>query len=70
MAERHEHLHLFGDGLRALVHAHPDPGDAGEGSALRPHRHVNGRHSHPHGHGGYQLLPPDNDRRPIVAANG
>ena len=71
----HEHLHLFGDGLRAMAHAHPHPlGDWPKDRdplATRAHRHVNGRHSHPHGHAGYEPLA--EDRRaivPVELANG
>ena len=61
MLEPHEHLHLYADGLRRFVHVH-EPGIP----PTRPHRHVNGAHSHPHGHAQYEPLPPDQERRPIV----
>ena len=64
----HEHLHLYADGLRRIVHAHPDPVNDRDPLAARPHRHENGQHSHPHGHKGYRPLPPGEERRPIVAA--
>lgn len=70
MPELHEHLHLFGDGLRAFVHAHDRPSSGAEGSAMRVHRHVNGQHAHPHGHAEYRLLPASHDRRPIEPARG
>ncbi len=63
---RHEHLHLFADGLRRLIHAHPYPVNEQDPLAARPHRHVNGRHRHPHGHAGYAPLPAGETRRPIV----
>lgn len=62
---RHEHLHLFADGLRRFVHLHPYPAGELDRLAAHPHRHVNGRHSHPHGHDLYQPLPANVRRRPI-----
>lgn len=64
---RHEHLHLFGDGLRRFIHVHPYPANDRDSLATRAHRHENGRHSHPHGHDLYRPLPVNVVRRPIVA---
>jgi len=64
-ALRHEHLHLFDDGLRRLVHKHSYPE-----SLADPHQHKNGGHIHPHGHDGYEPVPSGEARRPIIAANG
>lgn len=63
----HEHLHLFADGLRRLVHEHAHPVSDREPLANRKHRHANGEHSHPHGHAGYYLFPDSEERRPIIA---
>ena len=60
----HTHVHRWEGGDRSLIHAHPMPnadpltnrmlwGTEGESWVNRPHRHVNGRHSHPHGHAEY-----------------
>ena len=54
-AIEHEHVHRFMDGIHVLRHAHPMPADGQDREAIRPHRHVNGSHSHPHGHSGYQV---------------
>lgn len=65
----HEHLHLFEDGLRRLVHAHRYPEDANDPLATRAHSHTNGQHSHPHVyelHDLYEPLPEGVERRPIV----
>lgn len=67
---RHEHLHLFADGLRRFVHVHEHPLTDADPLAARVHRHENGAHSHPHGHGKYAPLPPGVVRRPIIAAGG
>lgn len=62
----HEHLHLFGDGLRYFIHSHPYPKDSSESLFAREHRHLNGSHSHPHGHKDYKPLPSNEERRPII----
>ena len=65
----HEHLHLFADGLRAMTHEHDHPTGHWpiDPLAIRAHGHVNGRHSHPHDHEGYEPLAEGETRRPIVA---
>lgn len=66
---RHEHLHLYADGLRRFVHVHDYPTSGLDPLAARPHRHENGRHSHPHDHRLYRPLPENVKRRPIVPTN-
>jgi hypothetical protein len=51
---RHTHTHSWMDGTRSFTHAHDYPQSANDPNATRPHRHVNGHHSHPHGHEAYR----------------
>jgi hypothetical protein len=52
-AWQHEHTHSWEDGTRHLRHGHERPTSGEDPNAARPHRHINGYHSHPHGHDGY-----------------
>ena len=53
-AVKHTHVHSWIGGQRSFTHAHPWPTHSDAPDASRPHRHLNGHHSHPHGHGGYR----------------
>jgi hypothetical protein len=57
----HEHVHRWEGGDRRFRHTHRMPTSTEHPDATRPHRHVNGRHSHPHHHGAYQIGEPTHD---------
>lgn len=46
----HVHVHAWSDGERSYRHAHVMPDSSIHRFASRAHSHLNGRHSHPHGH--------------------